>query len=300
MSLVQDAMTPPTPPASPGSQPRPPQAAAAAGLPEKGDFLNLAHRPFLNSRPVVRTATILWLLGSLLLLGNVMLFWSYLSESKEKRTELASLESEIEAERARAAQLKERVAGLDLEQYNRGVQYLNRKIQERTFSWSLLFDHLARVMPNDVRISRLKPSGVIDTEADRRSSVSAEEGVTLQLQVEAKNEEAFAQFVDNLYTPPFDYPDYSRETLSDEAEGGRIKYDLTVRYLPAAAEPQGQGIGAAPEVSIQELPADPAAAGDAGDAEPPAGAVGAPRRPSPSATPGPPPPPLPESPGGRP
>ena len=261
MSLVQDAMpkspaspTPPLPAAQPGG-------TAAASLPEKGDFLNLARRPFLNSRPVVRTATLLWLLGVLLLLGNVMLFWSYLSESKEKRTELASLESEIEAERARAAQLKEHVAGLNLEQYNREVEYLNRKILERTFSWSLLFDHLARVLPNDVRISRLKPSGVVDPDAARRSSASfEEEGVSLQLQVEAKNEEAFSQFVDNLYTPPFDYPDFSRETLPDEAEavGGRIKYDVTVRYLPAVAEPQGQGIGAAPEVTIQELPADPA------------------------------------------
>lgn len=267
MSLVQDAM--PKSPASsaPSAPAAQPGGAAAASLPEKGDFLNLARRPFLNSRPVVRTATLLWLLGVLLLLGNVMLFWSYLSESQEKRTELASLASEIEAERARAAQLKERVAALDLEQYNRGVEYLNRKILERTFSWSLLFDNLARVMPNDVRISRLKPSGVIDAEADRRGSVRVEEeGVTLQLQVEAKNEEAFSQFVDNLYTPPFDYPDFSRETLADETEapGGRIKYDLTVRYLPAAAEPQGQGIGAAPEVTLQELPADPAAAGDGG------------------------------------
>jgi Tfp pilus assembly protein PilN len=229
-----------------------------AVLPNQGDFLNLAHRPFLNSRPVVRTATILWLLGSLLLLGNVMLFWSYLSGSEEKRTELASLASEIEAERARGAELQERVAARDLEQYNLGVQYLNRKILERTFSWSLLFDHIARVMPNDVRITRLKPSGVVDQKADRRSSVSVEEeGVTLQIQGEAKNDEAFLQFIENLFIPPFGDPDFSRETLDEEAS--RIKFDLTVKYLPAAAEPQGQGIRAAPEMSIRELPAEPEA-----------------------------------------
>lgn len=288
MSLVQDAM--------PATQARPPQAAAPA--PEKGDFLNLARRPFLNSRPVVRTATILWLLGALLLLGNVMLFWSYLSESEEKRTELASLEAEIEAERTRGAQLKERVAARDLEQYNRGVQYLNRKIMERTFSWSLLFDNLARVMPNDVRITRLKPTGVVDAEADRRSRVSVEEeGVTLQIQGEAKNDEAFLQFVENLFTPPFNEPDFSRETF-DEEEGGILKFDLTVRYLPEAAEPQAQGLAAAPaapEVSIRELPADPAAAPEAA----PGADAGTPA----PRTPAPPPPPLPSAPpggGGRP
>jgi Tfp pilus assembly protein PilN len=274
MSLVQDAMTPAPSPGSPGSPGssgapgspvRSPQAAVPAARPEQGDFLNLAQRPFLNSRPVVRTATILWLLGSLLLLGNVMLFWSYLSESEEKRTELASLTTEIEAERARGAQLKERVANRNLEEYNLRVQYLNRKILERTFSWSLLFDNIARVMPSDVRITRLKPSGVIDQKADRRSSVSVEEeGITLQIQGEAKNDEAFLNFVENLFTPPFGDPDFSRETLDEE--GNRIKFDLTVKYLPAAAEPQGQGIRAAPELSIEELPAEPAAPGAPGDA----------------------------------
>lgn len=295
MSLVQDAMTPPpTPPGSPASPSRTAPTAAPESLLEKGDFLNLARRPFLNSRPVVRTAMLLWLLGGLLLLGNVMLFWSYLSESEEKRAELDSLESEIESERARAAQLKERVAARDLEKYNLEVQYLNRKIMERTFSWSLLFDNLTRVMPNDVRITRLKPSGVVDAQADRRSSISLEEqGVTLQIQGEAKNDEAFMQFVDNLFTPPFNEPDFSRETF-DEEKGGLLKFDLTVRYLPEAVEPQGQGIPASPEVSIQELPTDPAAPGDA---EPPTAGAASPARP---AAPAPPPPPLPESPGGRP
>lgn len=262
MSLVQDAM--PSSSAAPA-----PALQAPPGLPEKGDFLNLARRPFLNSRPVVRTAMLLWLLGALLLLGNVMLFWDYLSNSKEKRTELASLQSETEAERARRDQLRERVEARNLEEYNREVQYLNRKIQERTFSWSLLFDNLARVLPNDVRITRLKPSGVVDVQADRRLAVAVDEGVTLQIQAEAKSEEAFLRFVDNLYTPPFDYPDFTRDT---EQEGGLLEFDLTVRYLPEAAAPENrgaQGVGAAPEVTLEELPADPAA--PAPQAAPPGG-----------------------------
>lgn len=267
MSLVQDAQdATPSPSAAPAPAPQ-----AAPGLPEKGDFLNLARRPFLNSRPVVRTAMLLWLLGALLLLGNVMLFWGYLSGSEEKRTELDSLEAEIETERARRDQLRERVAALNLEEYNREVQYLNRKIQERTFSWSLLFDNLARVLPNDVRVTRLKPAGVVDAQADRRLTVAVDEGVTLQIQAEAKSEEALLRFVDNLYTPPFDYPDFTRDT---QQEGGLLEFDLTVRYLPAAAAPESrgaQGVGTAPEVTLEELPADPAGPGDgagAGSAAP--------------------------------
>jgi hypothetical protein len=45
--------------------------------------LNLSRKPYVNSRPVVRTALLLWIVGGLLLLGNVFLFWSYLSGSTE-------------------------------------------------------------------------------------------------------------------------------------------------------------------------------------------------------------------------
>src|SRR6185295_8868399 len=58
--------------------PRPAPAAAPSVRRERMEPLNLARRPFLNSRPVVRIALLLWVLGFLLLLGNVSLFWGYL------------------------------------------------------------------------------------------------------------------------------------------------------------------------------------------------------------------------------
>ena len=84
MSLMETQQTP--------QEAGPPPAvrlAAAPSVPVRVDPLNLARRPFLNSRPVVRVSLILWMLGLLLLLVNVSLFWSYLSSSKDKRAEIA-------------------------------------------------------------------------------------------------------------------------------------------------------------------------------------------------------------------
>ena len=107
--------------------------------------LNLSRRPFTNTRPVTRAAILLWLLGVLLLLGNISLFRNYLSNSAEKRAELASLEAQILKEDRQVSQLEAQLANSNLEQQNREVRFLNRRIAERTFAWSQLFDHLSGI-----------------------------------------------------------------------------------------------------------------------------------------------------------
>ncbi|MBV8200745.1 MAG: hypothetical protein JOZ15_08990, partial [Acidobacteria bacterium] len=69
-----------------------PAAAAAA------ETLNLARRPFVNTRPVERLAAILWVLGVLLLVANVTLFMGYLNSSQETRVKLAGRGRDIETE----------------------------------------------------------------------------------------------------------------------------------------------------------------------------------------------------------
>lgn len=214
-----------------------PAAARPALLPEPREPLNLARRPFTNSRPVVRAALLLWLLGLLLLLGNVALFWGYLSGSAEKRDELARLEQQVERERQTIRNLESRIEGLDLEQQNRQVRYLNRKIAQRTFSWSLLFDRVAETLPDQVRLIRLTPTGMAE-ESERTTlrdeEEEGEETVTLTLSGVAKSDEALLQFVDNLFAhPAFDDPDPTRETREEDTS--QVRFDLTVTYLPGDA-----------------------------------------------------------------
>jgi Tfp pilus assembly protein PilN len=245
-----------------------PPAARTPPAAVEPEALNLARRPFVNSRPVVRVAVLLWLLGFLLLLGNVALFWSYLAGSGEKRAELAQRRAAVERERTMVTQLQGRLDAYDLERQNRKVSYLNRKIGERTFSWSLLFDRLAEVLPDDVRLYRLAPQGVVKKEPQGQGEGSEEppvdRRVTLTITGAAKNDETLLRFIDNLFAhPAFSEPDLSRETREEEKEKGKeklLRFDVQVKYVPGAlpASPVSPASPARPVIEEGAPPAVPA------------------------------------------
>jgi hypothetical protein len=214
-----------------------PTAASSAvpAAPHERSGLNLARRPFVNSRPVKRLAILLWVLGVLLLAGNVSLFWRYLGSSEQTRAALARAERKTAAERRDVGALANRIAGMNLDQQNREVAYLNRKIAERTFSWSLLFDRLAEVLPDGVRLNQLSPQGPAEKEQQPSRSgpiASADKNspVLVQILGEAKNDEALLLLVKRLFEhPSFADPDLAHE---ERIESGLLKFELKVKYLP--------------------------------------------------------------------
>jgi Tfp pilus assembly protein PilN len=222
------------------AEPRPPLSRPAAAVdagPDRMEPLNLARRPFLNSRPVVRTALLLWLIGLLLLLGNVSLFWSYLSSSADKRQQIAQGEREIERQDRAARQLQGRLDGIDLERQNEQIDFLNEKIEERTFSWSLLLDRIAEALPNDVRLVRLAPETAEKAAGRGRRSQSTlksrkvEGQVALTITGETRSDEALLRFVDNLFAhPAFADPNLLREERQEQ--DGLVRFELTMQYIP--------------------------------------------------------------------
>lgn len=230
------------------SPPAPPAGVALRPTgPVRPSSLNLARRPFVNSRPVVRTALALWLLGLLLLLGNVYLFWNYRTGSADKRGEIEEREEQSEREQGRVRDLEARLRGMDLDQQNAQIDFLNRKIDERTFSWSLLFDRLAAVMPNDVRLKRLTPITSAQMEERLRAQGTsaqrrvAQGQVLLAITAEAKSDEAVFQFVDNLFRHPESFRDanWTRRILDEDTN--IVEYEITVAYLPQSASRQTAG-----------------------------------------------------------
>lgn len=210
--------------------------------------LNLSRRPFVNGRPVTRIALLLWLLGGLLLLGNAFVYIPYVSGTGEKRKDLAAVEQKKEMEQRNIQQLNDRFANLNLAGQNEQVDFLNEKIDERTFSWSLLLDRMSRLLPQDVRLTRLTPHGVVDTQSDRRRRGAPvprkkpQDGrVTLAINGEAKDDESLLRFVDNLFADPaFVEPDLLQETKQETKDGTNsvIKFDLRVGYLPKSTARQ--------------------------------------------------------------
>lgn len=245
--------------ASHGSAAR--SAAIPATLPAEApavspwvEDVNLARRPFGNSRPVVRAALLLWLLGAALLAANVSSFWTYLVASEDKRAQLDKTQEEILRQQETVRKLDQRLAAFDLRQMNDRIEFLNRKIAERTFSWSELLDHVARALPNDVRLNRLTPltgskAGQNRTGRTARQSVRSREGeVTLVMTGETRDDDALLRFVDNLFEPPFRDPNPTRESRQEDSD--RVSFEVTVHYSAARSQES-------PGVTVEEVPAGP-------------------------------------------
>jgi Tfp pilus assembly protein PilN len=265
---------------------RPAALAPPAPPLERVDPLNLAARPFLNSRPVVRVSLLLWALSLLLLLANVSLFWSYRQRSADKREQIARGEAESKRQQAVATQLQHQLDNFNLTEQNQRIEFLNKQIKERTFSWSQLLDRIAERLPNDVRLNRLTPlTGKKAEQQFQRSSGSrraarASDRVTLSITGESRSDDALSSFVERLFQPPFADPNLIHEER--EEDGKTLKFELSVQYRPdpPPSSPAGGGAGgsAAPP-RIEELPM-PGATAPPGT--PPAGA---PLKPAPGGRP---------------
>ncbi|HSU81753.1 MAG TPA: hypothetical protein VLR69_04995 [Thermoanaerobaculia bacterium] len=271
--LTPEDGTPETP--APPLRPAPMPAVALAPPPERVEPLNLARRPFLNSRPVVRVALLLWLLGVALLLVNLSQFLSYRGRSADKREQIARKETEIENQRAALARLQKTLDSFDLVAQNQKVDFLNKQIAARTFSWSQLLDRIAERLPNDVRLNRLVP--LTGDKAERqlqrssgtagRRPAKASDLVPLTITGESRNDAALLSFVDSLFKPPFTDANLAREER--EEDGKTLKFEISVQYRPG---PPPAATGAGPAPRIEELPMPPAAApGAPAAARPPAG-----------------------------
>jgi len=204
--------------------------------------LNLASRPFLNRRPVVRFRILAWSLSLILLAVNAVAYRANLEDSTELRQRLSEQRSEIDAERQEVLRLRNRLAAVDPEKQNARVAYLNRRIAERTFPWGRLFDQLGEVMPRGVRLRSLNPT------QDRRAQVGVGDDagsvpVRLSVSGTAEDDEDLYEFVDALYGhPAFEQPALGQEASDDR---GQVGFSLTVLFrpdaesVPAAAEESG-------------------------------------------------------------
>jgi hypothetical protein len=198
--------------------------------------LDLAARPFVNRRPVVRLALLLWLAGGALLAGNLWLYWDFLAGRGDVHARRLEVEEAIAIEERRISGLTGELAGYDLEAQNEQVAYLNQRIDQRRFSWSRLFDELAELLPRDVRIQSLTPGGTDagGRAAARRGADGAGDGrVVLGIQAEARSDEAILELVDALFADR----DFERPNLIQQAaaEGGLVRFSLDTIYRPPAA-----------------------------------------------------------------
>ena len=119
--------------------------------------LDFARRPFRDERPFLLLAALAFGLGAILLVANIRQYAEFHRSSEGTAKQIVSLEgrrdrAERDAAASRAALNNYKVSSLAKE--SRGLLKL---VSERRFSWSSLLARLERVLPPDVRLTRLSP-----------------------------------------------------------------------------------------------------------------------------------------------
>ncbi len=186
---------------------------------------NLAGRPFLNNRPVWLLTAAAALIGVVLIALNLHLYLvadRTLQSETRRRDELERQVNTLEERlRADVASLE----GVPWRSLKGRVEATNMILREHAFSWLTMLDDIERIMPYDVRLTRISPS-------------AGPEGVSLAFEVVGRHREGLLQLLDNLIADPrFDEPAPQTETTPDESSSGLYQLSLRVRYLPPVEPP---------------------------------------------------------------
>lgn len=181
---------------------------------------NLASKPRLNTRPVWLVTAVAVGVGLVLTAVNIRLFLTSnqtLEEQIVRRDMLQIQRDALGGEFSTHAAILERVPWKSL---GARIELVNEVLEEHRFSWSDLLDHLAEVLPWQVRIVSVSPS-------------VGKEGVFLGLQAVSKDREGFLNLLDRMVKDPyFDGPLPSREDWPESGQSSEYIFSMKVMYLP--------------------------------------------------------------------
>lgn len=220
--------------------------------------LNLARRPFVNVRPVRRAAVLLLVVGAALTVANAFVYWKHFTGEGRTRSRSQELARELAAEQESIARLRSELAAFNINELNERAGFVNAEIDRRRFGWSRLFDRIAEVQPDSVRLLSLYPR-FPDDRKRRVAGRKTDDEVTLEIRGVAKNGDAILALIDRLFShPAFSAPDLSREA---RREDGTIEFALDVAYRRHSDDVQKT------EVIGDEVSAGDSGAQETGNAE---------------------------------
>lgn len=217
---------------------------------------NLASSPFVNKRPVQRFTAAAWMVGALLTGVNVALWVQYRHESMALRGRLAETRAAIDRKSGNVVEMDEQLRGLRLGAQNAQIKFLNNRIAERTFPWSLLFERIAATLPDGVRLMSLAPvftkrddTKSQDGEKDLPPPAPEDEIINLKLQGAAKTDDSLYELIDAFFAAPaFANP----RLFQENATAAEVEFTVEVDYRPRFTGDASHQPAAAEESSTEE------------------------------------------------
>ena len=209
---------------------------------------NLSTRPFYNER-VVRS----WLLGAALVVVAATTFnvtrLLYYSHSDTEREGTASRDEALAAElRRSAARLRGSVDAKLIDRASLEAREANELIDRRTFSWTELFNRFEATLPEEVRITSIRPH------------LDRDRGMVVSMIVIARNVDDVNQFMDSLLaTNAFTELQSREEHMTDT---GQLQSALEGVYRPRSSSGQPAPASGSPAAYAPSPAPEAAAATD--------------------------------------
>lgn len=119
---------------------------------------NLATRPFYNERAVQAGLTALAIVLGLLTVFTAWQFVALTAQQRDLSARIARDETRAATLKREAQQVRSRLDARLLESTVRATREANLVIDERTFSWTALFNVIERTIPSDVRLQAVLPT----------------------------------------------------------------------------------------------------------------------------------------------
>ena len=188
---------------------------------------NLSTRPFYNERGVYAW----FVLVAVLVLGATAFNVSRIVRYSRSDTQLATQASHDESRAAdlhkEAVRLRASVDPRQVEVASAEAHQANDLIDQRTFSWTELFNRFETTLPDEVRIGAVRPR------------VDRGRGIVLTINVIARSVDDVSQFMEHLEaTGAFASLRPVEEHFNEQ---GQLESSLEMIYVPASAKPVKAG-----------------------------------------------------------
>ena len=180
---------------------------------------NLSTRPFYNERALQGVIGIATAIAVLLTLFNVTQIVLLTRRQSALSSQAAAAETRAAELRARAARTRQTLNAKQIDTISGAAREANTIIGQRLFSWTDLLNRLGEALPDNVRITALRPD------------VGRDGTITIAMTVFSEGVDDIEQFMANLEESTAFSEVYP---ISDEpVEGGGVRASLEGKYAPA-------------------------------------------------------------------
>ena len=200
--------------------------------------LNLARRPFVDTRPVTAATVVLVLAVSILSVISVRTIQRYLKDSAGTSQAIAVLRQEVDQTEELRRNSEASLARFDLDELGANSADANLIARRRSFSWTRFLSRVERVLPADIRVVSIALSKPASDPKGAAGRPAADDVVGVQLDLVSRDPLGLSKTIRALYASPyFDVPIPHQDVSPEKGtpEGRRITMD--VLYLDGGKKP---------------------------------------------------------------